>query len=179
MIIPIQFNVQDSSGQSNVLIHTQKIGENVLCGNILNILKPNQVLITIMNLTEEIQVISILKLSDLSHEIIDIVSMDILQTNKTSANTGNRIQLLKDTLKCDHMNTERKEVILDLCSKFPNILFLEGDQMTYTNAVQHGIKTPGVTQPIHQKPYRFLYAQKEEIVGEKQRDSIITPSNIN
>ncbi|KAL4113894.1 hypothetical protein QTP88_017450 [Uroleucon formosanum] len=71
------------------------------------------------------------------------------------------------------MNTEEKEVILDLCSKFSNIFYLEGDQMTYTNAVHHEIKTPGVTQPIHQKPYRLPYAQKEEIakqVEEMQRD---------
>jgi len=90
------------------------------------------------------------KLSDLSHEIFDKVSMDNLQTNKTYINTGNRIQLLKNTLKCDHMNTQEKEVVLDLCHKFSNKSFLEGDQMTYTNAVQHEIKTPGVTQPIHQ-----------------------------
>ncbi|KAL4089039.1 hypothetical protein QTP88_024117 [Uroleucon formosanum] len=154
MIIPIQFDVQDSSEQPNVLIHSQKLEEN--------------------------QIIPIQKLSDLSHEIFDIVSMDNLQTNNTSVNTGNRIQLLKNTLKCDHMNTEEKKVTLDLCSKFSNIFYLEGDQMTYTNAVHHEIKTPGVTQPIHQKPYRLPYAQKEEIakqVGEMQRDGIITPSD--
>jgi len=180
MIIPIQFDVQDSAEQPNVLIHSQKIGENILCGNILNIVKNNQVLINVMNPTEETQVIPIQKLSDLSHEIFDIISMNNLQSNTTNVNTGNRIQLLKNTLKCDHMNTEEKEVIIDLCSKFSNIFFLEGDQMTYTNAVQHEIKTPGVTQPIHQKPYRLPYAQKEEIakqVGEMQRDGIITPSD--
>ncbi|KAL4083696.1 hypothetical protein QTP88_029012 [Uroleucon formosanum] len=69
-------------------------------------------------------------------------------------------------------------------SEQPNVLIhsqkIEGDQMTYTNAVHHEIKTPGVTQPIHQKPYRLPYAQKEEIakqVGEMQRDGIITPSD--
>jgi hypothetical protein len=162
MIIPIQFDVEDSSEQRNILIHAQKLGENILSGNILNIVKHNQVLINVMNPTEENQVISIPKLSDLSHEIFNIVAMDNIQKNEI-VNTENRIQLLKNTLKCDHMNKEEEKVILDLCSEFSNIFFLEGDRMTCTDAVHHEIKTPGVTQPIHQKPYRLPYAQKEEI----------------
>ncbi|VVC26736.1 Integrase, catalytic core,Macro domain,Retropepsins,Zinc finger, CCHC-type,Ribonuclease H- [Cinara cedri] len=180
MIIPIQFDVQDLSEQLNILIHAQKLGKNILCGNILNIVKHNQVLINVINPTEENQVIPIPKLSDLSHEIFDIVSMDNIQTSKANVNTENRIQLLKNTLKYDHMNAEEREVILDLCSEFSNIFYLEGDQMTCTNAMQHEIKSPGVTQPIHQKPYRLPYAQKREIakqVGEMQRDGIITSSD--
>lgn len=48
------------------------------------------------------------------------------------------------------MNLEEKEAIEELCGEFSDIFYLEGDTITYTDAAQHEIKTPEVSQPIYQ-----------------------------
>jgi len=60
--------------------------------------------VNVMNPTEEPQVITIPKLTDLFHEVFDIVLINNMHTYQKYINTGNRIQLLKDMLRCDHMN---------------------------------------------------------------------------
>lgn len=78
------------------------------------------------------------------------------------------------------MSSEEQDSKQKLCHEFSDVFHLEGDQISCTNAVYHEINTPGVTQPIHQKPYKLPYSQKEEIskqVEEMQRDGIIKPSD--
>lgn len=78
------------------------------------------------------------------------------------------------------MTSEEQDAIQNLCFEYTNIFHLEGDQITCTDAVYYEIKTPGVSQPIHQKPYRLPYSQKGEIakqVEDMQREGIITPSD--
>lgn len=178
LIIPIQVDTNDQSGQ-NVLIHAQELNKNILCGNVLNVIKNKQILVNVMNPTEVSQEIIIPKLTDLSHEVFDIVSINNTRTVKKYNNTGNRIQILNETLNCDHMNHEEKEAILEVCSEYSDIFFLEGDTINCTEAVQHEIKTPSGTQPIYQKPYRLPYAQKEEIneqIKQLEQNGIIVPS---
>lgn len=92
----------------------------------------------------------------------------------------NRVQRLKETLRVEHMSTEEQIAIQDLCKEFVDIFYLEGDNITFTNAIYHEIKTPGVTQPVYQKPYRLPYAQKAEVakqVEQMEQDRIILPSD--
>jgi hypothetical protein len=112
LIIQIQVDTYDKSGQ-NVLIHAQELDKNILCGNVLNIIKNNQILINVMNPTEISQEILIPKLTDLSHEVFDLDSINNTRSVREYNNTENRLQILKDTLSCDHMNHEEKEMILE------------------------------------------------------------------
>jgi len=60
------------------------------------------------------------------------------------------------------------------------VFFLEGDTVRCTEAAQHEIKTPGVSQSLYQRPYRLPFAQKEEIdkqVKQLLQDEIIVPSD--
>jgi len=78
------------------------------------------------------------------------------------------------------MSIEERSAIQNLCSEFADIFHLEGDKITCTNAIYHEIKTPGTTQPVHQKPYRLPYSQKAEIakqVEQMEQDGIIVPSD--
>ncbi|CAI6373340.1 unnamed protein product [Macrosiphum euphorbiae] len=143
LIIPVHVNTNESSSH-NVLIHAQELNKNILCGNVLNIIKNQQVLISVMNPTEEPQEILTPKLTDLSHEILDTVSMNNMRTVEKCSNPENRIQILKDSLRCDHMNNEEKTTIQELCSEYADIFFLEGDTINCTEAVQHEIKIPSV-----------------------------------
>lgn len=146
VIIPVKIINKYPSDQQNVLIYAQNINENLLCGNVLNTSKNQQILINVINPTEQSQTINIPKLSDLSHEVFDTVSMDNVQTSQIVENPNNRIQLIKNSIRCEHMNQEEKESILQLCSEFSDVFFLEGDTVRCAKAVQHEIKTPGVSQ---------------------------------
>jgi len=114
LIIPVYVNTNEPSAR-NVLIHAQELEKNILCGNVLNIIKNQQVLISVMNPTEEPQEILTPKLTDLSHEVFDTISMNNMRTVERYNSTGNRIQILKDSLRCDHMNNEERTIIQELC----------------------------------------------------------------
>jgi len=61
--------------------------------------KNQQVLISVMNCTEEPQEILTPKLTDLSHEILYTVSMNNMRTVEKCSNPDNCIQILKDSLR--------------------------------------------------------------------------------
>lgn len=180
-IIPVDVSDPRIQEHQSILVYAQNINNEIICGNILNKVKNHQILISIINPTETQIVVPIPKLTELSHEIINEESIKhFIHTNKVTENEQNRIQLLKNLLKTDHMNLEEKVSIEELCSEFSDIFFLEGDKITCTDAVYHEIRTPGTTQPIYQRPYRLPYSQKEEIdnqIEKLEKDGIIGPSD--
>lgn len=179
MIVSVEVDNEDLAEQQIILVHAQEINKKILCANVLNTIKNQEILINVMNPTEEPQTLTKLKLSNLTHEVFDIIKINSISTNKIAENKENRIQLIKDVIKWDHMNKEEKEAIEHLCNEFSDIFFLEGDKIRSTEAVMHEIKTPGVSQPIYQRPYRLPYAQKAEIdkqVDHLIQDGIISPS---
>lgn len=180
VIISVQISNVTITDSQNILVHAQKINEHVTCGNVLNKVKSNQLLISVLNPTETSQVINVPNLNELSHEIFEVVPIKRTQSNEIPRNASNRIQLLKENLRCDHMNNEEKESIEKLCSEFSEIFFLEGDKLSCTKTIQHEIKTPKTNQPIFQRPYRLLYSQKKEIdkqIDQLEQDGIISPSD--
>jgi len=103
--------------------------------------------------------IEIPELQNLSFEVIkESTIMKTKYVRQETTNPANRIQKLKESLRVEHMSVEERTAIQDLCKEFADIFHLEGDKISYTNAVHHEIKTSGVTQPIYQKPYRLPYA---------------------
>lgn len=133
-----------------------------------------------MNPTEEPQKISIPKLSDLSHEVFDIVLINYTRKIEPCIDTGNRIQILKNSLRTDHMNQEEKTTIQELCSEYSDIFYLEGDKINCTESVQHEIKIPNSSQPIYQKLYLLPYSQRKEIseqIKQLEQNDIIRHSD--
>lgn len=171
MIVSIEVDDEDLAEQQTILVHAQEVKKNILCANVLNTIKNQKILINVLNPTEEPQTLTTLKLSNLTHELFDIITINNISTNNIPKNKKNRIQLIKDAIKWDYVNKEEKKAIEDLCSEFSDIFFLEGDKIRSTEAVMHEIKTPGASQPIYQKSYRHLYDQKAEI--DKQVDQLI------
>lgn len=180
VIIPIQVDSQDPLEKQIILIHAQELGKNILCSNTINNAKNGQILISVINPTEDIQTIRTPKLSEISHEIFDTISINTVKTSEISKNPHNRINLLKEALRCNHMNLEEKEAIKELCSEFSDIFYLDGDKISCTSIIKHEIKIPESAQPIFQRPYRLPYSQKTEIekqVKQLEKDNIITPSD--
>lgn len=179
-IIPVTVeNLQLETQQ--ILIHAQDIDQNVSCGNVLNNVKNQQILVSAVNTSEKPISIQIPKLQNLSFEIIKEASiMNVIDVQENTSDLTDRIQKLKQSVRVEHMSTEERSTILNLCSEFADIFHLDGDKITCTNVVYHEIKTPGITQPIHQKPYRLPYTQKNEIakqVEQMEQDGIIVPSD--
>jgi len=63
-----------------------------------------------MNPTEEPQTPTALKLSNLTHEIFDIITINNISTNNIPKNKENRIQLIKDAIKWNHMNRKKRKL---------------------------------------------------------------------
>lgn len=70
--------------------------------------KNQEILINVMNATEKTQMLIVPKLTKLSYEIFDVVTINNIQTIEFPKNKHNRIKLIREAIKCDHMNTEEK-----------------------------------------------------------------------
>ena len=90
----------------------------------------------------------------------------------------NTITFKDDLFRLDHLNNEERPLIQDLLSKFNDIFFKEGDNLSFTNQVKHRIITK-TEEPVYSKLYRYPYRYKEEIdrqVNELLAQGIIRPS---
>lgn len=179
-LVPVCVNDPEMESKG-IIIHAQPITDNVSCGNVLNNIINQQLLISVINTSDEACTINIPKLEELAYEIVNEASVKhVSGIKEITINQSDRIEQINKTLRMEHMSTEEREAIQNLCHEFSDVFYLDGDRISCTNAVYHEIKTPGVTQPIHQKPYRLPYSQKEEIskqVEEMQRDGIIRQSD--
>lgn len=124
IIIPVK--VPNLPEQQNILIHAQNIKNYIICGNVLNEVKNQHILKSVINPTKIQQVVPIPELTELSHEIKNKLSIKNIQINKTTLIENNRIKLLKSFIECGHMNNEEKESIHQLCSEFSDIFSSKG-----------------------------------------------------
>lgn len=77
---------------------------------------------------------------------------------------------LFEQLRLDHLNQEEKKQISKLIQSFQDIFFLEGQKLSFTNAIKHKINTSDEL-PVYTKTYRYPYFHKEEV--RKQIDSML------
>ena len=92
--------------------------------------------------------------------------------------TQNRLSKLNETLKLEHLNSEEKSAILNICIEFNQLFFLEGDHLTTTTEVEHEINTTNLS-PINTRPYRLAEIHKSEInkqVGQMLDEGIVRHS---
>lgn len=81
-------------------------------------------------------------------------------------------------IRTNHMNSEEKDAIIKLCTKFQDIFHDENSKLTFTNEVKHEIRTTDDI-PAHTKSYRFPYVHKPEVerqISKMLEDGIIRPS---
>ncbi|KAJ8881499.1 hypothetical protein PR048_017980 [Dryococelus australis] len=75
----------------------------------------------------------------------------------------NIYQVLRETLKLDHLHKDEKVGLLELCEEYNDILQLPGDKLSYTNTIEHRIPTAPNCPLIAMKPYRIPEIHKEEV----------------
>lgn len=69
---------------------------------------------------------------------------------------------LKEMIRTEHLNLEEQKAVLNLCYKYNDIFFKQGQNLTFSNNIKHEIKTKDDI-PIYYKSYRYLYIHKEEV----------------
>lgn len=85
---------------------------------------------------------------------------------------------LRNQLRIDHHNAEEKDKLLKLISRYQNIFFIEGNDLTFTNVIKHKIETKDEI-PTHAKSYRYPYCHKQEVqnqINKMLAQGIIRPS---
>jgi hypothetical protein len=80
----------------------------------------------------------------------------------------------------DHLNSEEKTSLGEICFDYQDVSFLQGDRLSSTSAVKHNIHLELGTTPINKRPYRLPESQRKEIdrqVTNLLEEGIIVESN--
>lgn len=83
-----------------------------------------------------------------------------------------------ELIRTDHLNSEEKKAIIELCIKFRDVFYYENTDLTFTNKVKHKIRTTS-DNPVYVKSFRHPRAMQEEIQNQIQKlldNKIIRPS---
>lgn len=105
--------------------------------------------------------------SNLSDETIDtnvseLLNADLMNFEACTPPQFKSERLLFDQLRLDHLNKEEKSKLLQLISNYQDVFYIEGENLSFTNAVKHKIKTKD-DLPVYTKSYRYPHCHKEEV----------------
>ncbi|KAL4153886.1 hypothetical protein QTP88_001719 [Uroleucon formosanum] len=169
----------DNIKHDHVTISKQDINEDVILANSISPVQGDKIISNkycgVINISEQSFVIDELSTKNIKWEPYDEKVLVVNDNNKIS----NRINKLKETIKVEHLNSEEKASIYELCSEYADIFFLEGDKLGATDIVAHNINTSLNLKPINIRPYRLPWAFQEEIekqVKQMKQDKIIRNS---
>lgn len=138
----------------------------------------NKALTTILNTNNQKVKISHIRLVLEPFEENHSFVFNLKSNYNTETYSQDRIKLLKENLRLEHLNDEEKSSILDTCSEFNDIFCLPNDQLTCTKTIQHGISVTDPT-PINSKVYRYPEVHKTEVdkqIKKMLKQGIIRPS---
>lgn len=108
---------------------------------------------------------------------VELCEYSILHIN--SSCEAERLTVLENVLRTDHLNSEEKCTLLKVCREYNELFLLPNDKLTFTDAVEHRIKLLPGTSPINIRPYRIPQKHKEivkEQVEKMLEDEIVRHS---
>lgn len=130
--------------------------------------------IRILNTTE-----NTLTLENIEPEVHKLSDYSICTFDKPNSN-ANRVKQLFSLLKLGHLNEEEQISIENLCAKYSDIFYLQGDKLSTTDIYEHTITLKQNVSPVFTKPYRLPHSQKQEIksqIDKLLRENIIEKCN--
>lgn len=92
---------------------------------------------------------------------------------------SDRVQAVLSRLRTDHLNAEELANLRNLCARYADVFYLEGEPLTFTNKIKHKIRTSDEI-PVHTKSYRYPYVHRQEIreqISKMLEQNIIQPSD--
>lgn len=122
---------------------------------------------------------SVILVNTNNHEV-NISNIHCQMTNVEVNQTQRTNDKVPDYLQVGHLTKEEKSVIYSVCNEYRDIFYLPGDKLTSTKSIAHEIPLLQNAGPVHVKPYRIPFAQKEEVdrqVNKMLNDEIIRPSS--
>ncbi|KAL0818955.1 hypothetical protein ABMA28_008252 [Loxostege sticticalis] len=171
----IECSVKNPEVNEGIIID-QHLSDSLLVSNCITKVKDNnRVIITIANISEKPANIS----TNLNLNLEPIHRVAFQNTENNPRTVSDRTAEVIKLLRTSHLNEEESEALLDLCSRYSDIFHLPDDQLSYTTALQHEIKT-NTDVPVHTKSYRFPECHKKEVSTQIQSmldQNIIEPSS--
>ena len=166
------------------LVEKAEIASGVYLADSLVKVNNGHIITSVLNTREQDvelpnHVVNVIELRD--HDVGETVLIGVAEQEKSrEVPRQSRGERVIAKLRADHLNSEEKKSIHELCFDYQDVFFLPGDKSSCTNAARHAIQLePGVT-PINTRPYRLPESQREEIdrqVKQLLEDGIITKSD--
>lgn len=101
-----------------------------------------------------------------------------IQTTPLDRDTQ-RVNEVLARLRTDHLNLEERTNLENLCARYSDVFYLDGEPLTFTNKIKHSIKTTDEL-PVYTRSYRYPYVHRQEVqdqIGKMLDQGIIRPSN--
>ena len=139
------------------LVERAEIASGVYLADSLVKVNNGHIITSILNNTEQdvelpYPVVKVAELRD--HDVGETISIGVAEQEKDRNDPGqSRGERVVAKLRTDHLNSEEKKSLHELCFDCQDVFFLLGDKLSCTNAARHAIQLePGVT-PINIRPY--------------------------
>ncbi|KAK2577590.1 hypothetical protein KPH14_000907 [Odynerus spinipes] len=162
------------------LVEKREIEPGVYIADCLTKAEGGECVISIMNTTEnEVELTGIsVEVKDPAIPLKKQTAGEVRMKLNTLRSSGiERMRKLRDSIRTEHLNQEEKQAIWEICGKYNDLFYLEGDTLESTNTTEHCINVEPETAPINIAPYRLPQKQKEEVnrqVKEMLEAGIIT-----
>lgn len=181
-VIPIKIT-NDVKNNHGIVPRKELVSGVVLCPSLITV-NDNKGITTVLNTTNEDITLPI---PQVKLEEVDLVSEKILKINDTNEKKNytnenyesSRLDKLENSLRTNHLNSEEKLSLINLCKEYNHIFHLEGDKLSCTDIVMHEIHTKNEA-PINTKSYRYPEALKGEVnkqINKMLKDDVIKPSH--
>ncbi|KAK2577812.1 hypothetical protein KPH14_012695 [Odynerus spinipes] len=165
------------------LVEKREIEPGVYIADCLTKAEGGECVISIMNTTEnEVELTGIsVEVKDPAIPLKKQTAGEVRMKLNTLRSSGiERMRKLRDSIRTEHLNQEEKQAIWEICGKYNDLFYLEGDTLESTNTTEHCINVEPGTAPINVAPYRLPQKHKEEVnrqVKEMLEAGIISKSD--
>jgi len=105
--------------------------------------------------------------------------INIVTTQRGNETRASRSEQIQQLLRTEHLNTEERKTLEQICQEYADVFHLGGEPLTCTKVVNHRITTRTNTAPVNVRPYRLSEKHKREInkkIQQMLEDDIIQPS---
>lgn len=110
-------------------------------------------------------------------ELFNTESFDVKYTCTEQVNP--RVNEVISRLRTDHLNPEERANLIQLCSQYSDIFYIDGEPLTFNNKIKHSIRTSD-EMPIYTKSYRYPFVHRDEVrdqITKMLEQGIIRPSD--
>ena len=167
--------IKTSVKNGEIIIPYQKM-HNCEIPNSLSVAKDGYALTTVLNNSSQPVTLDISE--PFLVEKFDDKNLEKIELNNINENIE-KPKFNPELIRTDHLNSEEKTKIINLCKEFSDIFYYENMPLTFTNKIKHCIRTTD-EQPVYSKTYRYPFIHREEVRSQIKKmlnQNIIRPSN--